>query len=1035
MSIRTSIELQDNFTGILYHVIDSVNLGLSAMEDLRQTMNSPVDIASLEGARDSIHLATAAVRELDAAMQGMETPAVQSPAAVTSSVPVNIPVQPVVPDPLVEPPEPVQVPVEWQSYEGLDVFTNTGVERFEQEIASVNTMMERLSETQSRITQQANGSEIFSQQASNDIQNVENRVRELVGLISQAESNPLNIGTEEANTQFERLRMQLNHTLQIQNNLDTAMQGMDISEINAAYLRLSQNVTDAERLVRDSFSHIPPVEIPVHWNSDTMPVFTNSGVERFEQEVQSANSMLNTLNQTQTRIAQTAAQTDLLPENAVTDINAMQNRLQMIRQQIQVIENHPVNLGSHTANTELERLRGQLNQAVQEQEVLNRAIGDMNVQAANEAYLRLSQTIAGTERYLRDNVSEQGRFNQEVRNLQAPISQAESGFKGWQRAIITANQALSFVRNTLGRLGVLDITGAFSRIDTMERFQRIITIMTGDSEQARAALAKLKDMTVGTAYGLDTAAKATQGFLTRGMSLGTAVDQVRIWSDAVSFYGKGTTEQLENVMDAVGKIYSKGTVEAMQIDRLFEAGIGAAEMYAQAVGRTVGEVKKDLTDRKISSGEFLSVVTQALDQGVSSGAAKDAGNTWATTFANVGAAVHRGWVSVIQNIDKSLAAHGLPSAMESIALFGQKAEAALNDVGSAVGIIVDFAVVGGQMIGNAADFITDHWAWISPVVYGVAAAIAAYTACLVAYNIIVGIAKIRTMLLHAQLFLIVGAVTVGIVALFNFCNWIAQTTGIAESGFGVICGAATFMAAAIFNIIVGLINGALQIVWNFALPFIQIVEWVLNVANGGFDSFGDAVANLIGQIISWFLSLGKIVTKIIDAVFGTDWTEGLTSLQDTVTSWGKNETAITFNREAPEIPRIDYGDAFRVGADWGDGVSAKISGMITGFTDQFRREREEEEDAKFDDLLGGVDDLVGNTNKIADNLDITKEDLKYLRDIAGRDSINTFTTAKISVKMNNKNTINKDMDLDGLSKGLRMRLEEEMSAAAEMAHV
>lgn len=50
-TIRTAIELQDNFTGVLYQVINSVNLGLSAMEDLHQTMNSPVDTASIEAAK------------------------------------------------------------------------------------------------------------------------------------------------------------------------------------------------------------------------------------------------------------------------------------------------------------------------------------------------------------------------------------------------------------------------------------------------------------------------------------------------------------------------------------------------------------------------------------------------------------------------------------------------------------------------------------------------------------------------------------------------------------------------------------------------------------------------------------------------------------------------------------------------------------------------------------------------------------------------------------------------------------------------
>ena len=52
--IHISIELQDNFTSVLYQVINSVNLGLSAMEDLHQSMNAQVDTSSIEAARDSI---------------------------------------------------------------------------------------------------------------------------------------------------------------------------------------------------------------------------------------------------------------------------------------------------------------------------------------------------------------------------------------------------------------------------------------------------------------------------------------------------------------------------------------------------------------------------------------------------------------------------------------------------------------------------------------------------------------------------------------------------------------------------------------------------------------------------------------------------------------------------------------------------------------------------------------------------------------------------------------------------------------------
>lgn len=108
--------------------------------------------------------------------------------------------------------------------------------------------------------------------------------------------------------------------------------------------------------------------------------------------------------------------------------------------------------------------------------------------------------------------------------------------------------------------------------------------------------------------------------------------------------------------------------------------------------------------------------------------------------------------------------------------------------------------------------------------------------------------------------------------------------------------------------------------------------------------------------------------------------------------------------------------------------------MFASFTDRFKIDRPDEQQDEFGDLLGGIDDIAGDTSAIKDSVSISSEDLKYLRDIAERDFINRFTTAKISVKMNNKNNINKEMDLDGLTEGLRMRLEEEMSAAAELAH-
>ena len=247
-SIRSSIELQDNFTSILYQVIDSVNLGLSAMEDLHQTMNSPVDTASIEAARESINRATIAVQELDAAIQGTDSPEIDPPP---SPPPVDIPVNPVPPNPIIDQPPPVDVPIQWQSG-SLEVFTGSGMERFQQEVQSTNAMLEQLSTTQDAIARQAYNTNIFPPEAFQDLNSLAVRIDNVRNRIQTIENNPLNMGTDAANAELEMLRGQLDQAIREQQNLNRAMDDMDVQAANDAYLRLQQIIGDTERHIRDN---------------------------------------------------------------------------------------------------------------------------------------------------------------------------------------------------------------------------------------------------------------------------------------------------------------------------------------------------------------------------------------------------------------------------------------------------------------------------------------------------------------------------------------------------------------------------------------------------------------------------------------------------------------------------------------------------------------------------------------------------------------------------------------------------------------
>lgn len=353
----------------------------------------------------------------------------------------------------------------------------------------------------------------------------------------------------------------------------------------------------------------------------------------------------------------------------------------------------------------------------------------------------------------------------------------------------------------------------------------------------------------------------------------------------------------------------------------------------------------------------------------------------------------------------------------------------------------NLSVIGPIVLGLGTAFlvfqVAAHWTQIAAV------ATAAYHAVVnllsIGFGVLTGntaaasaaVFTFNSALLASPITWIIMLIAVVIGLLYGVVAIINKVTGSSISATGLICGAIAVAGAFIGNTVIGLLNALIQYIWAiFVAPFLGIVEWILNVCNGGFNSFGDAVANLIGQIIGWFLNLGKVVTTIIDAIFGTNWTAGLESLQSSVTAWGKNENAITLDKNAPTIDyRFEYGDAWAAGNDFGKGIDAKIGGMFNmgGLGDS----------SGFD--LSSIADNTGltadNTGKTADALAVTEEQLEYLRDIAERDAINRFTTAEVKIDMTGMtNRIDGSADLDGVISQLTEGFTEALVTAAEGVH-
>ena len=144
------------------------------------------------------------------------------------------------------------------------------------------------------------------------------------------------------------------------------------------------------------------------------------------------------------------------------------------------------------------------------------------------------------------------------------------------------------------------------------------------------------------------------------------------------------------------------------------------------------------------------------------------------------------------------------------------------------------------------------------------------------------------------------------------------------------------------------------------------------------------------------------------------------------------------NPEDYTLDRINYGDAYQSGYDFGKGIDDKISSVFSGglSTDSFSDLLTSAGyDFTSDGMASTLGDISKDTSAIADSVDISNENLEYMRDLAEREVINRFTTASVNVNMGGvTNTVSQDTDLDGVITYLANGVTEALQQAAEGVH-
>lgn len=912
-SIQTGIELNDQFSGVLNNIISSVNLAVSAMYDMQQSMNADIDTSSIEGARDEINQATAAIEAMNQAASRQTAPDIAPPVVDGGNQePIPVPIDPVIPDPLVENPEPIRPEI-------------------------------------------------------------------------QPNAPP------------------------------------------------------------------EPVEVPIQWESDNLEVFTGTGIERFQQEVQSANSMLEQLSSTQDAIARQAYNTNLFPPESFQDLNRLAVRIDSVRDRIQQIENNPVNLGTDTANAELEQLRSQLNTAIQEQNELNQAMQNMDVSAANDAYLRLSQTVSGTERYIRDNVDEQGRFNQEIQEGTQQANELTNTIKNAVLAFVSiqsVGKALNIsdeLVQTTSRLNMMN--------DGLQSTQELVNMVYAAAQDARGSFSEMADVVArfgnnaGDAFGSSEEVVAFADLIQKQMTIAGA-----------------STQEASNAMLQLSQALGSGVLRGDELNSIFEQAPNLIQSIADYLDVPIGKIREMAADGELSADVVKAAIFASADE--INAKFEEMPMTWGQIWQSMKNTAMIAFQPVLQRLND----------IANSEAFQTFVNGAIEAMATLANVVLNIF----ELIGTVGGFIADNWSIISPIIYGVIGALAVYAAYLgivkgielasAAASAVMAVGKglyaAATMIATgatwaqttAQLGLngamyacpivwIIMLIIALIAIIFAVCSAIAKLTGVANSGFGVITGG---------------INVVIQFFKNLGLTVANIALGIGNAIAALGSNIMTAFHNAICSVQAWWYDLLSTCLSVIESICAAlnklpfvefDYS-GISNAADdyaakAAEAAGNKEdyTSISdaFNDGFSTFDTFQDGwaaDAFDAGASWGDGVADAVSNFslsdVFGGTDI---PNVDDYTSGFNDAIAnsGVGDNLGSiaddTGAIKDNMDITQEDLKYLRDIAEQEAVNRYTVAEINIDQSGmQNNISSGDDIDGFMTKLTDSVNEAVDNMTEGVH-
>ena len=701
-----------------------------------------------------------------------------------------------------------------------------------------------------------------------------------------------------------------------------------------------------------------------------------SGINRFNSEAAAGAKMLQAIQDTQRAIKEQAANMELIPKGSKDVIKSVNNQIKTIRHKIESFGLMDLSVLDDTniarVNSEYEKIRANMSRVFEKQEQINTAI-------ASGDFSNLHAGLMQTERQIRDNIEHQERFTQE-------LDTGTNAVAGLRKALIAVAGAISF--KAINNFIQTGINLAEKRIQQEKQLAVVMGNHGALYEDFAAIRQRAFDIQNNTTFSADA-------------MMGAATELTRHFSDTNAV--KMMMDSLTDLAAGAGKAFSATGADMAGMSQYFvQAMHGNYRRLEMRLGMFLNDAQKYL----LQHGDDMqrAMVMQDLV------AASYGGMT--DMMAGTSQGIRDSVLTAINEMKTAFGKELLPAItriFEVIQSHLPRVEQMFTGTISVIQFMANTVGTAADVGFRAFEVIYNNWSKIAPVVWGIAGAVTAYGAALLALTLKKAAASVALTTYSAFLAIKTAAMTAA-----------AGATGVATIAVRLFSAALKANPIGLVISLVGMLIAAVVVLAQRAggLPALWCSVWtsMQNIVDGAISVMARKIEHFINSIVGGInLLLGQInrisgidIGPIGVVTFGTE---------RTLRSDARIEQRLLDQRERQANRLFEnnhyYENPYSSLAHLFDGIGHMPSMADTGIADN-------------------VAAIAGNTGAIADT---GKENLRYWRDLAKRKSINRAMTAEVKIDFGGiTNIVNNNADIDGIVRRLEERIAEKVCTELERSY-